>query len=316
MSSEQLTVNSEQIMSKANSTNSNRRVSNKVRWDSLLLALFFCSLLTAHCSLFSSCSSAPKITGDVYEMRQDAEGQLKQGTEQADRGNYAVALVFINEAKRLAVITDNSSLMIRSDLSRGNVLFAMGNVEDAVEAWNKALEEAVFAGNNELAAVCRIHIARGRLVSRNAAQSVRDEVNQEIAQIKSDELYIAFAWTVIGLAERDLNNYAAAEEAVKRALAIHLKAVSLELAAYDWFMIASFRSLSGNSGGALDALESAIEYDRRTENSWGLANDWQAFGDVQKKAGSRDAANAAYVRAAAIFRALGNEEAAEKALSR
>jgi tetratricopeptide (TPR) repeat protein len=273
-------------------------------------------LLIVNCYLFFSCSTAPKITGDVYDVRKDAEEQLKQGTEQADRGNYAIALVFINEAKRLAVVTDNSSLLIRSDLSYGNVLFAMGNTQDAVESWNKALEEAVFAGNRELAAVSRVHIARGKLLSQNAARSVRDDVTKELSQIKSDELYVAYAWTVIGLAEKELNNYAAAEDAVKRALAIHLKAANLELAAYDWFMIASFRSLSGNYGSALNALESAIEYDRRTENSWGLANDWQALGDVQKKAGSRDAANAAYMRAASIFRAMGNEEAAERALQR
>jgi tetratricopeptide (TPR) repeat protein len=252
----------------------------------------------------------------VYDTRKAAEVQLEQGTRLADRGNYEAAQVFINEAKRLAVITDNSSLLIRSDLSRGNVLFAMGNADEAVEAWNKALEEAEFAGNKELAAVSRIHIARGKLFSRDAAQSARDDVTRELAQMKSDGIYIAFAWTIIGLAEKELENYAAAEEAVKRALVIHEKAANLELAAYDWFMIASFRSLSGNSAGALKALEIAIEYDRRTENSWGIANDWQAFGDVQKKAGNSDTANVAYTRAAAIFRALGNSEAADKALAR
>jgi len=275
-----------------------------------------CYLLPATCYLFFSCSSAPKNTGDIYDMRKDAETQLEMGNSQADRGNYATALVFINEARRLALITDNSSLLIRSGLSQGNVLFAMGNAEGASEAWNKSLDEAVFTGNNALAAVCRVHIARGKLISQGAAQSVRDDVNRELALIKSDEVYIAFAWTVIGLAEKELGRYTAAEDAVRRALAIHEKARSLELAAYDWFMIASFRSLSGNSSGALKALESAIEYDRRTENSWGLANDWQAFGDVQKKAGNLNAARAAYLRASNIFRALGNAEAAEKTLKR
>jgi len=276
-------------------------------------SLFFCSLLIALCF---ACSTASKNTGDIYDMRKDAETQLELGNSQADRGNYATALVFINEARRLAVITDNTSLLIRSGLSLGNVLLALGNAQDASEVWKDALEEATVTGNNELAAVCRIHIARGRLLSQGAAQSVRDEVTRELSGIKSDALYIAFAWTVIGLAEKELGRYAAAEDAVKRALVIHEKECSLELAAYDWFLIASFRSLSGNSNGALKALESAIEYDRRTENSWGLANDWQAFGDVQKKAGNRDAAHAAYLRAANIFRALGNNEAAGKTLSR
>jgi tetratricopeptide (TPR) repeat protein len=280
-------------------------------------ALFFCSLLIAHCSLFFSCSSAPKNTGDVYDTRKDAETQLEMGNAQADRGDFAAAQVFASEARRLAVITDNSSLLIRSGLFLGNVLFALGNTQDAFEAWNKALEEAAFAENKELAAVCRIHIARGKLFSQEgSAQSVRDDVNRELALIKSDEIYIAFAWTVIGLAEKEMGRYAAAEDAVKRALAINEKVRSLEVAAYDWFMIASFRSLSGNYSGALKALESAIEYDRRTENSLGLANDWQALGDVQKKAGDLDAARAAYLRAANIFRALGHSEAAEKALQK
>jgi len=279
-------------------------------------SLFLCYLLFVICYLFFSCSSAPKNTGDVFDTRKDAETQLEMGNAQADRGDFAAAQVFALEARRLAVITDSSSLLIRSGLFLGNVLFAQGKVQEASDAWNKALEEAVFTGNKELAAVCRVHITRGKLLSQGAAQSVRDDVSRELALIKSDEMYIAFAWTVIGLAEKELGRYTAAEEAIRRALAIHEKARNLELAAYDWFMIASFRSLSGNYSGALKALESAIEYDRRTENSWGLANDWQAFGDVQKKAGDLDTARAAYARAASIFRALGQNEAAEKALAR
>jgi len=280
-----------------------------------LLILF--SILFSLLTFLLSCSTAPKKTGDVVETRKDAEGQLEQGTGLADRGNYAAALVFINEAKRLAVITDNSSLLIRSGLSSGNVLFALGDRQEALKAWNEALKEAEFAGNTELAAVCRLHITRANLMMfEGATQSARDDIARDMSLIKSDEMYIAFAWTVMGLAERQLNNYGAAEEAVKKALAIHVKTVNFELAAYDWFMIASFRSLSGNYAGALTALESALEYDRRTENSWGIANDWQAIGDVRKKAGSREASAAAYERAAAIFLALGDRDAAEKALAR
>jgi len=297
-------------------SNSKEQIANsKVKIRLCASSFALCYLLFALCF----CSSRPKETGDVYDMRKDAEVQLEQGNREAEGGNFTAARGFVEQANRFAVLTDNSSLLIRSGISLGNVLFALGNADEAFESWNKALEEANRAGNKELAAVCRIHIARGKLFSpdgKNAAQSLRDEVNREMASIKSDELYIAFAWTVIGLAEKELGRYAPAEEAVKRALAIHEKALNLKLAAYDWFMTASFRSLSGDSGGALKALDSAIEYDRRTENSWGLANDWQAVGDVQKKAGNHDAARAPYFRAAAIFRAMGNNEAAERTLTR
>jgi tetratricopeptide (TPR) repeat protein len=137
-----------------------------------------------------------------------------------------------------------------------------------------------------------------------------------LPQIKSDKLYIAFAWTVIGLAEKELGQYAQAEAAVKQSLSIHEKALNYELAAYNWYLIGSFRSLSGNYGGAKLALDMAIDYDRRVENSWGLASDWRAMGDVQRTAGNGEASRAAYTRAAGIFRALGDEEAAQETLSR
>jgi tetratricopeptide (TPR) repeat protein len=269
--------------------------------------------------IMCACSTQPKNPGDVYTARKQAETQLGMGNRQADRGSLDAALLHLNEALRLAVTVDDSSLRVRAGLSRGNVFFAMGRREEAAADWNDALDEAVRQGNTELAAICRIHSARGRLLSpggRESARSVRDEVSRDMSQVKSDRFYTALAWTVIALAEKELGNYAPAEAASRRSLEIHEKDRFFELAAYDWFIIASCRSLAGNYRGAKQALESAIALDRRVENSWGLASDWRAMGDIEKKAGNSDAARSAYTRSAAIFRALGNESAAEDALSR
>ena len=266
-----------------------------------------------------SCSSRPKPLNEITDLRRRAESQLELANKQADRGELENALTFANEAKRLAVSADDPALRVRTGLSRGNVLFSLGRVDEAEVEWNEALAEAERAGNSELTAVSRIHIARGKLLSpggKASAQSVRDETNRNLSQIKSSRHYTAFAWTVIGLAEKELGRYAAAEAALRRSLDIHEKDRFFELAAYDWFLIASFRSLSGNSGGARQALESALTLDRRMENSWGLANDWRAFGDIEKKAGNSEAARAAYTRAAGIFRALMQDEIAEETLQR
>jgi len=271
--------------------------------------------------LVPACSTKPKNPGDVYDVRKQAEAQLALGNRQADRGGFETALVILDEALRLAVAADDPGLRIRVGLSRGNVLFSLARDEEMAEAWNGALGEAERIGNGELAAVSRIHIARGKLLSTEraedmpaAAQSVRDEVNRNLAQIK-DRYYTAFAWTIIGLAERELERFTQAEAAVRRALEIHEKDRYFELAATDWFMIASFRSLSGNYRGALQALESAIAFDRRVENAWGLANDWRAMGIVYRYMGNAEASRAAYVRAAEIFQAAGNSEAAAEARS-
>jgi len=269
-------------------------------------------------SIMSSCSTPPKNPGDIYDVRRQAEAQLELGSRQADRGSFETALVILDEALRLAIVADDPGLRVRVGLSRGNVLFSLGRGGEAEKAWNDALGEAERAGNGELAAVSRVYIARGKLLSptgASSAQTIRDEVNRNLAQIK-DRYYTAFAWTIIGFAEKELGRYAPAEAAVRRALEIHEKDRYFELAAYDWFMIASFRSLAGNYRGALEALEAAAAFDRRVENSWGLASDWRAMGDVHRKAGNAEASRAAYVRAAEIFNAIGNSEAAAQTLSR
>jgi tetratricopeptide (TPR) repeat protein len=268
--------------------------------------------------LISACSSQPKNTGDVYSLRKQAESQLDLGNKQADRGSLEIALILLDEAVRLAIAADDSGLRVRTRLSHSNVLFSLGREEEAMAGWNDALTEAERAGDAEWAAVCRVYIARGKLLSvdgRNAAISLRDEVQRAVGLIK-DRFSVAFAWTVLGMAEKELGRYADAEAAARRSLEIHEKDLLFELAAYDWYMIASFRSLSGDYRGAVQALENAVIFDRRVENSWGLAADWRALGDVYRKTGESEASRAAYIRAAEIFRALGNEEAAKQTLSR
>ena len=272
--------------------------------------------------LVAACSTPPKNPGEVYVLRKQAESQLDLGNKQADRGSYGPALVLLDEAWRLAVASDSQSLRVRTGLSRGNVLFALGRREESAEAWRNALDEAEKMSSPELTAVSRIHIARGVLLSASggdaasAAQSVRDQTDREMARIKSDRLYIAFAWTVIAIAEKELGRFDEAETAIKRALELHEKDRHFEQAAYDWFLIASIRSFAKNYSGAAAAIEAAIAFDRRVENSWGLAADWRALGDIHKKAGRAEESRRAYLRAAEIFRSIGSDQEAVEAENR
>jgi tetratricopeptide (TPR) repeat protein len=199
------------------------------------------------------------------------------------------------------------------------VLFSLGRGVEASAAWEAALEEA--EKDRELSAVCRLHIARGLLLSAPAdrgvpALSLREDIAREIDLIKSDPYYTAFGWVVAGLADKELGSYGEAETSVKKALNIHEKERYLEQAAYDWFLIGSIRSVAGSYDGAREALESAIVLDRRVENSWGLAADWRALGDVCVKAGDSTGAGAAYRRSAEIFRSLGMDDAAARTENR
>jgi tetratricopeptide (TPR) repeat protein len=262
-----------------------------------------------------SCSSQPKITGDVFTLRNHAEAGLELGNKEAGRGNYESAYRTIRESKRTALLTDNSSLIVRCCLSLGNVLLDMGRTVEAFAEWEQAIAEAQKFNDNELLAVSKVFNARGLLVSRRAsAQSLLDEIESQQPNIKTDRLNVAFLWQVKGLALRELGRYREAEDAVKQSLEIHEKGLYLENASYDWYFIASIRSVNGKALEAIEALEASIAIDRRIENSWGLASSYRAMGDVYRNAGENQKAREAYARALRIFVALGSssEEAETK----
>jgi tetratricopeptide (TPR) repeat protein len=258
--------------------------------------------------VLNSCSSAPKNTGDIYHLRTLAEKELELGNSEAGRGNFEVALSLLNECKRRAILVDDMSLLIRCGFSLGNVLFTIGRMDEAFAEWNEAVARAQVFGNSELLAAGRIYYARGRLLAGGAsAQSILNEVNREAANIKNERLFIALSWQVRGLALRELGSFREAEDAVRRSLEIHEREMYLENASYDWFLIGSIRSLSGNFSGALQALDASIAIDRRIENSWGLGASWRAKGDVHRRAGNNREALEAWQRARAIFAAMGNQ---------
>jgi len=257
--------------------------------------------------LVTACSSSPKTNGEIFDLRNHAEAGLELGNREAGRGNYENALRIIQESKRNALLADDPALIIRSCLSLGNVYLDTGRTAAAFSEYDQAIAEAQSAGNAELLAVSRIFYARGNLVSGKAsAQSVLDEINKQQADIKADRLNIAFSYQAKSMALRALGSYSEAEEALKQSLDIYEKDLYLENASYSWYSIASIRSVAGNAQGAVEALRSSIDIDRRIENSWGLASSYRAMGDVYKKMGNNAEAKEAYERAVRIYEAMGN----------
>ncbi|MDR3247948.1 MAG: tetratricopeptide repeat protein [Treponema sp.] len=280
-----------------------------MRWGRFYSGGFFIAVLLM--GWFAACSTAPKKAAEIRVQRDGAEKQLELANQQAERGDFDGALALLEMARQLAVTADDPYLRVRTALSRGNVFFYQGKREEAVVEWVRALAEAEAAGDVELVASARIYSARGRLLSAiaegnstQAAASVKADVSREMGRIKKDRLSIALGWTVIGLAEKESRRFADGEAAVKKALDIHQKGNYLEQAAYDWYIIASIRSMAGNYPSAAAALEEAIALDRRAENSWGLAMDWRALGEVYRKAGRNGEADVAAARSEEILSAL------------
>ena len=269
----------------------------------------------------TACSTAPKGGPPETRLtRRAAESQLALANQAADRGNYPLALELLEETRRLALSADYSPVLIQAALSRGAVLFFQGDRAGAEAAWQNALEEADGANQRELAALCRIYMARGRLFAAiqnkngpEKAGEVRSQAQAALGVITKDAASIAFGWTVIGLAEKELGRWDEAERALKKALAVYTEQGYWEQAGYVWYVIASVRSVAGRFTEAAAALQEALAYDRRTENGYALGKDWMALGGVFAKAGRKQDAGAAYRRAAAIFRAIDREADAAQA---
>jgi tetratricopeptide (TPR) repeat protein len=275
---------------------------------------------------FSSCSSAPRQSGENFHDRNAALNQLNLANQAANRGRYEEALFILEEARRLAVSTDNPSLRIRTATSRGNFLFYLGRHADAFLEWENASLEGDASAEPVLAALARIYAIRARIIllanepeERDAAgartnsdiEELTAQLSREMSIVRADAVSTA-AWHVtMGLAERQLGRWAEAEREVRRALEFHERNNNLEDAAYCWFLIASIRSFAGNHNASLEALRTAIRLDRQAENGFGLASSWQAMGDVYQRAGRLEEASSARQRAAEIYRAIGLHNRAE-----
>ncbi|MDR0448596.1 MAG: hypothetical protein LBH07_07995, partial [Treponema sp.] len=184
-----------------------------------------------------SCSSAPKRPAEVFSIQNMIETLLTRANKEADQGSFTEALTMLDEAWRLAVITDRPSLLIRVNLARANSLFSLDRTSEAEKLWQDAEKEAVSSGETLLASVCRIYKTRSLFISGKLnPEETLNLVLHEQDILKKDKLYSALTWTVKGMAEKELGRYTEAEKSVMNALAIHEKNRYLEQAAYDWYL--------------------------------------------------------------------------------
>jgi len=290
------------------------RANKKLTASRVPFAAFFALLLVL---LFASCSSVPKRPVEVFTVQSMADTLIGQANKEADQGNFTEALNLLTEAWRLAITTDRPALRIRVRMAQANSLYALGRVPEAEKIWRDAEIEANFAQEPMLASATRVFQARNLLLSGRATpEDTLAIIQKEQGNLKNDKLLLAVSWTVKGLAEKELGRYADAEKSVMNALSIHEKERYLEQAAYDWYLIASIRSVAENYRSAIEALNQALNFDRRAENSFGLAMDWAAMGEVFRKLGNENRAAMCWRRSAEIFRAMNKNALAQEVESR
>lgn len=277
----------------------------------IFIPLFFCSVPF----LLWACSSAPSRPAEILTERNLASSELEAAYRNMNGGGYNDNLTYITDARRRAVAVDDPELRVETSIALGAAFFSNGEVDGAIAEWERAEKEAEEESLEELAALSRVYLAKGRL-KKNGGQNgaeISKAILGEMDSLSANKMYTAFAWQTLGLAKKAEGRFGEAEEALMKSLKIHEAELYLESAAFDWFAVASVRSENENYEGALEALRNALAFDRRSENKYGVGEDWLAMGRVHVKAGQEQEAFKAFARSEEIFSAAGLQEKAGEA---
>jgi tetratricopeptide (TPR) repeat protein len=144
------------------------------------------------------------------------------------------------------------------------------------------------ASKDTLEAVCNIYAARiaiSGIKETDTAQlsSVQNMLDGQEKNLGKEPYYLAYLYRTKGDAFALAKDYKKADEQYVKAADIHTKNRYLAEIGVDWYRAAQVRSKNGDKTGALSAIETALKYDRDSENTMAIASDYYAYAIILMK---------------------------------
>lgn len=261
---------------------------------------------------FTSCSSAPKVPPQVLTVRNEA-GRLNQmGAKSLREGQIEAARDFYAEAYRLFTAADDVEGRIRA-------LDGLGRVTpEGVTLWDQAMRIAGESGREDLMALASLLKAEADLRSEEepALRGALETSRRAASALSARPSDRTRALRVYGSAAKSLGLHQDALKALDEAASIDKKNRAYIEYASDRYLSASVHSKQGNYAAAVSALQDALDYDRRAENSGGIAGDYLALGIVAEKMGDREGAKLYYRRSMEVYEAARLKAKAAEAAAR
>lgn len=244
--------------------------------------------------LLSACGSAPKVSEPP--LRKQAQETETDGARRYARGDFAGAAKSFGAASQLQQSFDDPAAAARSQLNQAQAELALGQAEAAL---NRALRIThPELALNALLLQAQAHLALSQLPAAQAnLAAAASACPTSCPQRASLHLLQARA----ALADKHAQDAAAHAEAALKLLQDKDEANETGNA---WRLIASARLANGDAAGALPAARNALDTDRKLALPEKIARDWLLIGDIQKKLGASDTANA-YQRALDVANATG-----------
>jgi tetratricopeptide (TPR) repeat protein len=254
----------------------------------------------------AACSSAPPPKEEIFEKRNQAARYLEFGNRYFRDAMFDQALRFYDLAREYYASLDDREGQTVSLNSIGKVRFLAGDPDGAMEEYRKALALAESTDRPDLLLqtsnnIGEVHIRRGE--NDEAAELFRKTLDRHEFRA-AGSLELAVLYHNRGVVLRNLGDDEAALGEAEKAAAMNREAKRFEELASNHYLMSSVHLKREDHSEALRHAEIALEYDKKMENSLGIAQDLAAVGTIYEKTGKMEEAHDMYTRAFLVYRSL------------
>ena len=272
----------------------------------------------------TACSSGPKRQMFITTIQNTCEDSIQAANGCILNGNYAQAEELLLKARTQAVSIDNYDLLLSVSLTHVS-LYLSYNPPEITKA-QKYLEESYSLVKNtskiqESELLCAMSEARILIAKndvQNNFQSIVDKMDDAKKIFKNNPYNHAQCDSILGDVYRLSGKYKEADKIYNESAKLFTDNRYLSEIGITWYKIAQNHSQSGNRKKALEALATAIYYDRCAENSMALGADYYIKAVILLKGSpddeARNEAKKSLRHSADIYNAAGRPELAEKSL--
>jgi len=262
-----------------------------------------CFLLFLTFGLFT-CSTAPKVPEEVSEKRNKAVEYAEYGNRYYRQGLYSKALEMFSLSLAYCGSVDYEPGIVRSYNSLGKVYMALGKVQEAELNFNRAfgisqrLEDPVLSSQT-LTNRGEVFLRRGEY---DAALKVFTEALENENRLEDPDR--AIIYHNLGSLYRRMNRRDTALGYLQKAVELNERSKRSEELASNYYMLASLFSEQKNYEEAEGNALLALKYDKKVENSLGIAKDYLALGIISRKSGSLESAFRYLEQSLFVYRSL------------
>ena len=235
--------------------------------------------------ILAGCGATPK-PAEPPRLKAALEAE-SDGAKRYGRGDYAAAARRFDEAARIYASIDDAPGNARNRLHLARTELALGRAEAALlvlEMTESSTDGGLVLGTLLLKAQAQLALARADAAQQSlaAAATLCASGCPQLASLNLLQARAALAGS------RAPDALAHAESALKL---LRDKDEAAETG-NAWRLIAAAKFAGGDAGGALPAARTALEIDRQLALPEKIARDWLLIGDIQRKIGGGDGAEA------------------------